>query len=121
MQFIDKDTVDVPVMMQRQVLVIQKVQKTVEVPQGQHMDRIVDVTFVLQHQVPTSQTVQKTVEVATVPAEVVDVLPGSLVSACLVTARTVGAKSSSAAEAAFEAPTPLNRKFTAYAFCCEFQ
>ena len=47
--------------------------KSVEVPQGQHMDRIVGATVVLQHQVPPSQTVQKTVEVSTVPAEVVDV------------------------------------------------
>ena len=45
---------DVPVVMQRQVLVIQRVQKTVE---G------VGVSVALQRQLPTIQTVQKTVEV----------------------------------------------------------
>ena len=69
----------------------------------------VDVTVVLQHQVPTRQTVQKTVEVSTVTAEVIDVFAGSLVSACLVTPRTLGAKSSSAAETAFEAAAPFKR------------
>ena len=44
MQFFDKDTVDVRVVMARLVLVIQKVQGTVEVPQVQYIDRIVDVT-----------------------------------------------------------------------------
>ena len=64
------------------------------------MDRIVDFTVVLQHQVPTSQTVQKTVEMSTVPAEVFDVLPGSLVNACFITGRNVGAESLGAAVAA---------------------
>ena len=49
-------------MIQRQVLVFQKVQKTMEVPQGQFMSRVLDVTVVLQFQVPTGQTAQKTVE-----------------------------------------------------------
>ena len=58
-----EDTVDVPVVLQRQVPGFQKVQNIVEVPQGQHVDRIVDVTVVLQFQVPTGQTVRKTVAV----------------------------------------------------------
>ena len=62
MQFIDKDTVDVCVALQRLVLVIQQVLKTVEVPLGQPMDRVVDVTVVLQHQVLTIHTVRNTVE-----------------------------------------------------------
>ena len=61
MQFFDKNTVDVPVVLQRQVFVLQKVQRIVEVPQRQHTERIVDVTVVLQYQVTTSQTAQKTV------------------------------------------------------------
>ena len=63
MQFTGKDTVDVPVV-QPHVLVIQKVQKTVEVAQVQCIERIVDVTVVLQRQVPTIQTAKKTVEVS---------------------------------------------------------
>ena len=53
-------------------------QKTAEVPQDQHMDRIVDFTLVIQHQVPSSRTVQKTVEVSTVPVEVIDVHSSTL-------------------------------------------
>ena len=41
---------------------IQKVQRTVEVPQVQYIDRVVDVPVVMQRQVPTIQTVQKTVD-----------------------------------------------------------
>ena len=44
--------VDVPVATQRQVPTIQTVQKTVEVPQVQFLDRMVDVPFVMQRQVP---------------------------------------------------------------------
>ena len=40
-----------------------KVQKTVEVPQVQYLDKTVDVPVVRQGQVPTVQAVQKTVEV----------------------------------------------------------
>ena len=94
--------------------------KTVEVPKGQHMDRIVDVTLVLQHQVPTSQTVQNTVEVSSVPAEVIDVCPGSLVSARLITARTVGTELRRTAMASIEAAALLNCQSTAYVCCCEF-
>ena len=40
-----------------------KVQKTMEVPQVQYIDKIVDVPVVAQRQVSTIQTVQRTVEV----------------------------------------------------------
>merc|ERR1712066_778885 len=53
----------VPVVKQRQVPSIQKIQKTVEVPQVQYVDRIVDVPVVKQRQVPAIQKLQKTVEV----------------------------------------------------------
>ena len=102
----------------RQVLVVQKVQKTVEVPQGQHMDRIVDVTVVLQHQVPTSHTVQKTAEVSTVRWLRYDQAHFSALVSSLE--KPIVAESSSAAEPAFEAADPLNCKFTLYAFCREF-
>ena len=49
--------------MQRQAPVIQKVPKTVEVPQLQHIDEISDEPIVAQRQVPVVQTVQKTVDV----------------------------------------------------------
>ena len=48
-------------------------QKTVELPQDQHMDGMVDVTHMLQYQVSISQTAQKTVEVSAVPVEVIEV------------------------------------------------
>ena len=41
----------------------EKVQKTVEVPQVQYIDKIADAPVVMQGQVPTIQTVQKIVEV----------------------------------------------------------
>ena len=58
------------------VPVIMKVQKTVEVPQVQYIDKIVDVPVVAQRHVLTSQSVQKTVEVSQVqfPDRVVGVL-----------------------------------------------
>ena len=40
-----------------------EVQNTVELPQVQHIERIVDVTVVMQHQVPTNWSAQKMVEV----------------------------------------------------------
>ena len=46
--FICRGTVAVVIGVQRQVLVIQRVPKTVEVPLDHHMDSIVLVTFVLQ-------------------------------------------------------------------------
>ena len=55
-QFIDKDTVEIHVVLQRQVLVIQKVQKAVAVHQVQQMDRNVDVKVVFQHKI-TDKTV----------------------------------------------------------------
>ena len=51
-------------MLQRQVLVIQTVQKTVEFPQNQCLVPVVDVPVALRHQVPTIRTLQKTVEVS---------------------------------------------------------
>ena len=61
-KFIDK-AVDVPVMLQRQVPVFQKMRKTVEVPQVQHINKFVDVPVVAQRQAPIIQTLQKKVEV----------------------------------------------------------
>merc|ERR1712064_129760 len=55
--------VDVPVIMQRQVPAVQRVQKMVEVPQLQFIDRVVDIPVVQQRQVPTVQTVQQTIEI----------------------------------------------------------
>ena len=45
--------VDVPVIIQRQVPTIQQVQKTVEVLQRQHVNKVVDVPAVLQRLEPT--------------------------------------------------------------------
>ena len=50
-QYVDK-TIDVPVVMQRQVLASQTVQKTVEVPQVEFLDRVVDVSLVMQRHLP---------------------------------------------------------------------
>ena len=57
---------DVPVVLQRQVPVIRKVQKTVGVPQVQCVDEIIDVPVVMQRQILTSQSVQQTVELSQV-------------------------------------------------------
>ena len=56
--------IDVPVVVQRPVPAIQKVQKTVEVPQVQHIDKIMDLPAVKRHQEPTIQTEQKIAEVS---------------------------------------------------------
>ena len=56
-------TADVPVVMQRQVLVIQRVQRTVDVPLVQYIDTIVDVPVVKLPRTRHFQTVQKTLEV----------------------------------------------------------
>ena len=48
--------------LQRQVPVIQQVQKTVEIPQVQYTGKIIDVSVATQRGVPTTQTVQKTAE-----------------------------------------------------------
>ena len=65
-----------PVVLQRQVPMSLRVQKTVEVPQVRYIDEIVDEPVVVQGQVPTTQTVQKTVEASRVqfPDRVADVL-----------------------------------------------
>ena len=47
--------------MQRQVLVTQKVQRTVEVPLVQYIDSRVEVPVVKEYQIPTTPTEQKTV------------------------------------------------------------
>ena len=97
----DKHTVDVLVVMQRQTLVVQKAQKTVEVLQIQYIDMIVDVPEVLQRQAPTIQTVEKTEE----DQGQWRVLRH--VSACLISEKkTVGAGSTGAAEAATEMAAP---------------
>merc|ERR1712064_178886 len=54
LQFIDK-VVDIPVVAQRQIPMVQTVQKTVEIPQLQYIDKVVDV--------PVVQIVEKIVEV----------------------------------------------------------
>ena len=41
-----QNTADVPVVMERQVLVAQRVQRTVDVPLVQYIDKIIDVPFV---------------------------------------------------------------------------
>ena len=58
-QYIDK-SVDVPVVMQGQVLISQTVQKTVKVPQVQFLDRVVDVPVVAQRQMPQERIVEET-------------------------------------------------------------
>merc|ERR1712209_380195 len=55
--------VDIPVVQQRQVPTVQTVQKTVEVPQLQFIDKVVDIPVVAQRQIPMVQTVEKTVEI----------------------------------------------------------
>ena len=59
-------------------------------------------------------TVQKTVEVSTVPADVIDACLGSLVSACLIAARTAGGFNRGGSSA------QLQCKSTSYAYCSEF-
>ena len=54
------EVVDVPVVLQRQVLVIQQVQETVEVSRVWYTDKIIDVPVAAQRQVPSIQTVQRT-------------------------------------------------------------
>merc|ERR1711920_602016 len=67
--------VDVPVVKQMQVPSVQKVQRTVEVPQVQYIDRVVDVPVVKQRQVPSIQKVQKPVTVPVIETveKIVDV------------------------------------------------
>ena len=81
-------------------------------------NRVVDVTVVLQHQVPISQMVQKTVEASTLPAEVIDVCPKSLIRFGLITARTVCTKSPGGAEASIGRHVSLAAM--GYAYCSGF-
>ena len=60
---------DVQVVMHKSVRVIQKVRKTVEVPQVHHIDRIIGVPVVWQRQVPTVHILQKTAVQRTVEIE----------------------------------------------------
>ena len=59
------NVVDMPVVMRTQLSMIQ-VQKTVEVPQIQHVDKVVNMPVVIQRQVPMTLNLQKSVEVARV-------------------------------------------------------
>ena len=56
------EVVDMPVVLQRQEQMIQKMRKTVEDPQVRCIDKISDASVVTQRGVPTVQTVQKTAE-----------------------------------------------------------
>ena len=51
---------------QRQEQMIQKMRKTVEAPQVQHVDEIIEVPVGVQHRVPTIQAAQTTEEVSQV-------------------------------------------------------
>merc|ERR1712107_706044 len=55
--------VDIPVVAQRQIPMVQTVQKTIEIPQLQYIDKVVDVPVVQVVQVPRLQVVEKIVEV----------------------------------------------------------
>jgi len=57
-QVIEK-VVPVPVTKNRQVPMVQTVQRTVEVPEVQYIDKVVDIPVERQRQVPMVQTVQK--------------------------------------------------------------
>ena len=56
------EVIDVPMVLQRQVPVIQQVQRNVEIPQVQYTGKIIDVSVATQRGVPTTQTLQKTAE-----------------------------------------------------------
>ena len=53
---------DAPVIVQRQVPIVRKVQKTVEVLQAQSTDEVVDTPMIMQRQVQAIQVAQKTVK-----------------------------------------------------------
>ena len=59
--FID-EAVDVPVIVQRQVPIVQRVQKTVEASQAQSTDKVMNALVIMQRQVPAIQVAQKTVK-----------------------------------------------------------
>ena len=60
-QFLDKAD-DMPVVVQRQIPMVQTVQKTMEIPQLQYCDEVIDVPVVSVVQVPRVWVVKKTVE-----------------------------------------------------------
>ena len=68
-------TADVPVVMQRQVLVIQRVQRTVDVPLVWYIDAIVFVPIVKRRQASPIQTVQKMLEVPPIQRRSPDAQP----------------------------------------------
>merc|ERR1712227_1168997 len=55
--------VEVPIQKERQVPMVQTVQKFVDVPQVQYIDKVVEVPVQKERQVPMVQTVQKFVDV----------------------------------------------------------
>ena len=59
-QFID-EAVDVPVVMRRQVPVVQKMQKTVEASQVQSTDEVMNALVTMQRHVPAVQVAQKSI------------------------------------------------------------
>ena len=61
-KFVDK-AADVPVVLQRQVPVIQQVQETVVVPHVQYYDEVIDVPVVAQCRVPTAQKTEQAPQV----------------------------------------------------------
>ena len=72
-QFLDKAD-DMLVDVQRQIPVAQTMQKTMEVPPSQCIDKVVDIPVVAQRQIsPMVQTVQKTIEIPQLQVKVVDV------------------------------------------------
>ena len=103
---IDKD---VPVVLQRQVPVIQQVQKTVEIPQVQHTGKIIDVSVATQRGVPTMQAVQKTVDVPQVRFldPVVDIPVSMQRQAPRVVEETIDVPISRAKEEILEAVRPI--------------
>ena len=60
-QFIDK-AVEIPVVAQRQISMVQTVQKSIEIPQLQYCDEVINVPVVSVVQVPRVCVVKKTVE-----------------------------------------------------------
>ena len=60
-EFIDK-AIEIPVVAQRQISMVQTVQKSIEIPQLQYCDDVIDVPVVSVVQVPRVRVVKKTVE-----------------------------------------------------------
>ena len=59
-QFID-EAVDVPVIVQRQVPIVQRMQNTVEACQAQSTDRVMNAPVIMQRHVPAVEVAQKTI------------------------------------------------------------